>query len=313
MLTPNETQLPSFSIVKVKANSLGFFDCGVSKAEYLAEDENRMDSWLENGMHGEMAYLERNREKRYDPTKLVRDAKSVITVLYAYTPQEKLNESDNFKISSYAYGADYHKVIKDKLYQLLLFIEKISGKCNARVFVDSAPVLDRVWAHRSGLGFIGKNTMLINRKGGSFYFIGSIIIDQEFDYQEGIAEKNFCGSCTLCITACPTDALEPFQLDARKCISYLTIENRNEIPVRFKDKFENWIFGCDICQDVCPWNRKVKSHDEPLFLLSDELKSMRKKDWKSLDENAFNKLFEESAVKRAGYDGLMRNIHFIEE
>lgn len=313
MLTRNEKQLPSFSIIMEKADSLGFFDCGVSKAEYLAEDEKRMERWLEEDMHGEMAYLERNREKRYDPTKLVKDAKSVITVLYAYAPPEKLNESDNFKITSYAYGADYHKVIKDKLYQLLLFIEKISGKCNARVFVDSAPVLDRAWAHRSGLGFIGKNTMLINRKGGSFYFIGSIIIDQEFDCEEGITEKNFCGSCTLCIKACPTDALEPFNLDARKCISYLTIENRNKIPARFKDKFENWIFGCDICQDVCPWNRKVTSHKEPLFLLSDELKSMRKKDWKSLNENAFNKLFEVSAVKRAGYDGLMRNIHFIEE
>ncbi len=304
--------LPS-SFIKEKARLLGFFECGISKASHLIDDELRMEKWLDEGMHGEMSYLERNKEKRYNSTKLVEGTKSIISVLYPYAPEHKLPETDNYKISSYAYGVNYHGVVKDKLFQLLHIIEEITGKRSSRIFVDSAPVLDRAWAHKSGLGFIGKNTMLINRKGGSFFFIGHIFIDLELEYDQNVAEKNFCGSCILCIEACPTEALEPFKLDARKCISYLTIENKKDIPVEFKSKFNHWIFGCDICQDVCPWNRNSKIHQEPLFKLTEELIAMRKSNWQNLSEEQFNKLFENSAVKRAGYEGLKRNIKYLEE
>jgi epoxyqueuosine reductase len=296
--------------IKQEATRLGFYDCGISNAGPLVDDEKRMEDWLGQGLHGNMSYLEKNKEKRYNPQKLVKDAKSVITVLYAYAPKEKLEVNDNFKISNYAYGIDYHKVVKDKLFELLKFIEVKAGKKNARVFVDSAPVLERAWAHKSGLGFIGKNTLLINRKGGSYFFIGQIIIDLELEYEKTIAEKNFCGSCSLCIKACPTDALEPFKLDATKCISYLTIENKEEIPNRFNNNLHDWIFGCDICQEVCPWNRDVGAHNEPLFNLTDELKKMRKQDWLAINEITFNNLFKKSAVMRAGFKGLERNIQF---
>ena len=313
MYIPDHQRLLSSSFVKKEAGKLGFFDCGISKAARLDDDELRMERWLDEGMQGEMSYLERNKEKRYNPAKLVKDAKSVISVLFAYSPKEKLPETNNYKISTYAYGVDYHRVVKDKLYQLLHIIEEKTRKRNARIFVDSAPVLDRAWAHKSGLGFIGKNTMLINRKGGSFFFIGHIIIDLELEYDQNVAEKNFCGSCTLCIDTCPTKALEPFQLDARKCISYLTIENKKNIPVEFKNKFNNWIFGCDICQEVCPWNRKPEIHHEPLFRLTEELIAMRKNDWQSLSKKQFDKLFKSSAVKRVGFEGLKRNIRYLEE
>ena len=301
------------SLIKEKATELGFFACGISRAMHLTEEEERMEAWLEKGMNGEMSYLERNREKRYNPSLLVEGAQSVITVLYNYKPTETLAEKDNFKISTYAYGKDYHRVIKKKLNQLVTFIEQNSGSHNHRVFVDSAPVLDRAWAHRSGLGFIGKNTCLINRKGGSWFFIGHIIIDLELEYEQKKPEKNFCGSCTLCIEACPTGALKPFELDARKCISYLTIEYKGEIPVEFQGKFKNWIFGCDICQQVCPWNKGAVPHDEPLFEPSEELKNMRKNDWLALDVNEFNNIFQGSAVKRAGFNNLKRNILFVDE
>jgi len=313
MSIPDQQRLIPSSFIKEKARQLGFFECGISKASHLIDDELRMEKWLDEGMHGEMSYLERNKEKRYNPTKLVEGTKSIISVLYPYAPEQKLMEVDNYKISTYAYGVDYHGVVKDKLFQLLHKIEEITGKRNARIFVDSAPVLDRAWTHKSGLGFIGKNTMLINRKGGSFFFIGHIFIDLELVYDQNVAEKNFCGSCTLCINACPTEALEPFKLDARKCISYLTIENKKNIPVEFKSKFNHWIFGCDICQDVCPWNRNSEIHQEPLFKLTEELIAIRKSDWQNLSEEQFNKLFENSAVKRAGYEGLKRNIKYLEE
>jgi len=306
-------QRSAFSVsIKQQAAKIGFYDCGISRAEHLVDNEKRMEDWLNRGLHGDMSYLEKNKEKRYDPTKLVRGAKSVISVLFAYAPSEKLEEKDNYKISNYAYGEDYHKVLKNRLFELLNFIEEMTGKRSARVFVDSAPMLDRAWAHRSGLGFIGKNTMLINRKGGSYFFIGHIILDLELAYEQNVAEKNFCGSCTLCIKACPTDALVPFKLDATRCISYLTIENKGEIPGQFKDQFHDWIFGCDICQEVCPWNREVEKHNEPSFNLANELKMMRKNDWKNLDEISFIKLFEKSAFLRAGYKGLKRNIKFLE-
>ena len=301
------------NLIKKEAARLGFFACGISKAGNMPENEKRVDEWLNEDLHGEMSWMERNKEKRYDTTKLVPGAKSVITVLYGYSPSEKLPDTNNYKISSYAYGKDYHKVLKDKLHELLEFIKKKTGKRVARVFVDSAPVLDRAWAHKSGLGFIGKNTMLINRKEGSYFYIGHIILDLELDYENEPAEKNFCGSCTLCIKACPTDALQPFKLDARKCISYLTIEHKSEIPKNLKSKFENWIFGCDICQDVCPWNRDAKPHNEPLFLAPEKLKIMTKDDWHRLNEEQFDSLFNESAVQRSGYQGLKKNIDYLKD
>ncbi len=271
-----------------------------------------MEAWLAKGMHGNMHYLEKNKEKRYNPSKLVDNARSVITVLYNYYPNEKLPENDNYKLSKYAYGKDYHYIIKEKLRALLAAVEEKTGRRTARIFVDSAPVLDRAWARQSGLGFIGKNTMLINKKTGSFYFIGHIIIDLELDY-DNPETGNYCGTCTLCIDACPTQALQPFQLDARKCISYITIENRDKIPEDFRGKMNNWIFGCDICQDVCPWNRFSIPHTEPLFEPSTDFSHMKKEDWESLDKSQFKTLFKNSAVERAGFNGLKRNIDFVAE
>jgi len=304
----NTSQLSEF--IKSEAEKIGFFACGISKAQHLKEDEARMESWLEKGMHATMSYLEKNKKKRYDPSKLVDGAKSVITVLYNYYPEKKLPETDNFRISKYAYGKDYHFVIKKKLALLLSAIEEKTGDLIARMFVDSAPVLDRAWAQESGLGFIGKNTMLISRKGGSFHFIGHIICDLELAY-DTTDYRNYCGTCTKCIDACPTQAIEAFRVDARKCISYLTIENRGDIPTQFQSNYNNWIFGCDICQDVCPWNKFSEPHDEPLFSLRDELINMKKKDWKLLDKPTFNVLFKEGAVLRAGFKGLKRNIDFV--
>jgi len=298
------------NFIKLEAEKVGFYDCGISEARHLQKDEDRMEEWLQNGLHGSMSYLERNKSKRYNPTKLVEGAKSVITVLYNYYPDKKFTTTDTYRISKYAYGKDYHYVIKKKLALLLAAIEEKTGERKARMFVDSAPVLDRAWARESGLGFIGKNTMLINRKGGSFLFVGHIICDLELDYDEA-DYKNYCGTCTKCIDACPTNAIEAFQLDARKCISFLTIENRDRIPEKYQEKFENWIFGCDICQDVCPWNKFSVPHKEPLFNLSDTIMIMKNEDWTLLDKSTFNTLFKESAVQRAGYKGLKRNIKFV--
>ncbi len=306
----NKSLLTGF--IKAEALKNNFSACGISPVQSLPEDEERMETWLAKGMHGSMQYLERNKEKRYNPAKLVEGAQSVITVLYNYYPDKKLPENNNYKLSKYAYGKDYHFVVKEKLRALLTSIEKKTGKRKARVFVDSAPVLDRAWARHSGLGFIGKNTLLINKKLGSFLFIGHIMIDLELDY-DSEETGNFCGTCTRCIDACPTDALTPFRLDARKCISYLTIENREAIPPEFEGKMRNWIFGCDICQDVCPWNRFSIPHNEPLFEPSGPLLKMKKQDWENLDKVKFTSLFEESAVQRTGVKGLKRNIEFVAE
>lgn len=306
----NTSQLSEF--IKSEAKKIGFFDCGISKARLLEEDEARMEAWLKKGMQGTMSYLEKNKTKRYDPSKLVEGTKSVITVLYNYYPDKNLPERNNYRISKYAYGKDYHFVVKKKLALLLSAIEDKTGERKARLFVDSAPVLDRAWARESGLGFIGKNTLLINKKGGSFYFIGHIICDLDLAYDK-TDYKNYCGTCTKCIDACPTQAIEAFQVDARKCISYLTIENRNAIPTQFKGHFDHWIFGCDICQDVCPWNKFSKPHNEPLFNLSDKLINMKRSDWNVLDKPTFNLLFKESAVQRTGYKGLKMNIEFVSE
>ena len=299
--------------IKSEARNLGFFDCGISAAGFMKEDSEFMEQWLEKGMQGSMQYLERNREKRYDVSLLMEGAKSVITVLYNYFPEENWPEDSQYKISKYAYGKDYHYIVKDKLRLLLEKIELKTGPRKARVFTDSAPVLDRAYARKSGLGFIGKNTMLINRKGGSFFFIGHIIIDLELktDVETTV---NFCGSCTKCIQACPTDALKPFELDARKCISYLTIENKDpEIPAEFQGQWENWIFGCDICQDVCPWNRSSKPHQESQFQVSETLKNMKDTDWENLDKPTYKQLFKLTAVERTGLKGIQRNVQFLKD
>jgi len=297
--------------IKLEAKSLGFFDCGISQVKFLEKDALKVEQWLKSNYHGSMSYMERNREKRYNPALLVEKAKSVITVLYNYYPKTILPEADNYKISKYAYGKDYHFVIKEKLGRLLKKIENKTGSRIARIFVDSAPVLDRAWASKSGLGFIGKNTLLINRKGGSFFFIGQIIIDIELAYSDDTNPVNYCGNCTACIDACPTRAIKPFEVDARRCISYLTIENRDKIPEEFKGKTNDWIFGCDICQDVCPWNKRFASpHNEPLFNPTEQLISMRKHDWEQLDKSTFKKLFKHTPLERTGYKGLIRNIEF---
>ena len=306
----NKKALSDF--IKTQAKNIGFYNCGISNAGKLTKDAEKMEFWLSQGYNGEMSYLERNKEKRYNPELLVENAKSVITVLYNYYPQQRLDEDDNYKISKYAYGKDYHYIIKEKLSKLLAIIEEKTGKCNARVFVDSAPVLDRAWAHKSGLGFIGKNTLLINKKGGSFFFIGHIIIDLELHYEQDVDFNNYCGSCTKCIDACPTGALKENNVDARSCISYLTIEYKGELPQNLKGKFNNWIFGCDICQDVCPWNRFSFPHNEPLFEPVYDLQNMTKEQWRNLEKPQFNKLFKNTAIKRTGYNGLKRNIDFQE-
>ncbi len=297
--------------IKTEAEKLGFFACGISKAGLLNKDAERVERWLGKGMQGGMQYLEHNREKRYDSTRLVEDAKSVVSLLFNYFPSEELPSQSHYKISKYAYGKDYHYVLKQKLASLLEKIETWTGERQARIFTDSAPVLDRAVARRAGLGFTGKNTLLINREGGSFFFIGHIILDLELIADRETAE-NYCGSCTKCIDACPTGALLPFELDARKCISYLTIEYRGEkIPDEFRGKWNRWIVGCDICQDICPWNQKARPHNEPAFHPSILLLNMQKADWENLDKPAFKKLFIGTAVERTGFKGLRRNIDFL--
>lgn len=294
-----------------QAKEIGFLDCGISKAEHLPQEEASMENWLANGNNGQMSYLERNKDLRYNPTLLVENAKSVITILFNYFPEEEFPDTNNFKISKYAYGIDYHYVIKEKLKLLDNLITKKAGPHNSRIFVDSAPVLDRTWAHKSNLGFIGKNTLLINKKVGSFFFIGHIISDIILHYNTTPPSANYCGNCTKCIDACPTQAIKDGYVDARLCISYLTIEYRGELETNLKEKFNNRIFGCDTCQDVCPWNRFSKPHNEPLFEPSEELKTMKLTDWQTLSKPQFKLLFKGSAVNRTRYVGLKRNIDFL--
>jgi epoxyqueuosine reductase len=304
--------------IKTRALELGFSACGITKAEHLEKDEVRLKNWLLHGYQGGMSYMERNMEKRTDPRLLCEGAKSVITVLLNYYPTEPLPEENNYKIARYAYGRDYHDVIKDKLKKLVEDIKleignwKLEiGNLSARAFVDSAPVLDKAWAERAGLGWIGKNTCLIHPKMGSFLFVGEIISNLELEYDDSKV-NDLCGGCTRCIDACPTGALVgPRELDARKCISYLTIEYKGELPESEKEKFQGWIFGCDICQTVCPWNRFAKPTQIEAFRPSEELKSMDKEKWHALDKVQFQKLFKGSAVKRAKFEGLRRNIDFL--
>ena len=301
---PKHTQL-----IKTEAKRLGFLSCGFSKAEFLEEEAPRLEQWLNKNMHGEMQYMENHFDKRLDPRLLVDGAKSVISLLLNYYPHETQSEN-SYKVSKYAYGQDYHHVIKSKLRQLQEFISEEIGEVNGRAFVDSAPVLDKAWAAKSGLGWMGKHSNLLTQQIGSFYFIAELIVDLELEYNSPVTDH--CGSCTACIDACPTEAIvEPYVVDGSKCISYFTIELKNEIPASVKNKFDDWIFGCDICQDVCPWNKFSKPHAEPLFNPHPDLLNMTKKDWEEITEDVFKKVFKKSAVKRTKFSGLKRNIKFL--
>jgi len=297
--------------IKEKALALGFQACGISEASSLEEEHNRLDKWLRQGFHGEMAYMERNQEQRMDPSLLLPGARSVISVLMNYFPDKMLSEKDNYKIARYTYGKDYHLVIREKLHLLVKEMKNQGRHFKARVFTDSAPVFDKAWAEKAGLGRIGKNTCLIHPKLGSYVFIGEILTDLELEYDH-TRVNDLCGGCTRCIDACPTGAIiAPGELDARKCISYLTIEKRGEIDSQFHGKFDNWIFGCDICQEVCPWNRKALPHNEPAFFPTEALQAMNREKWDNLTEAEFDELFRDSAVQRTGFGGLKRNIRFI--
>jgi epoxyqueuosine reductase len=298
-------------IIKAESKRLGFLSCGISKAGFLEEEAPRLENWLNNQMNGQMSYMENHFDKRLNPTLLVDDAKSVISLLLNYYPSELQNE-DSYKISKYAYGQDYHHVIKEKLRELLHFIQTEIGEVSGRAFVDSAPVLDKAWAAKSGLGWIGKNSNLITQKVGSFYFIAELIIDLELDYDTPTTDH--CGSCTACLDACPTDAIvAPYVVDGSKCISYFTIELKDNLPQEMKGKFDDWMFGCDVCQDVCPWNRFSKSHNEPLFQSNSDILNFSKSDWEEITMDTFQKVFKNSAVKRTKYEGLLRNINFLKK
>ncbi|MFL2999077.1 MAG: tRNA epoxyqueuosine(34) reductase QueG [Cytophagales bacterium] len=294
-------------LIKRLAKQIGFSSCGISRARFLHEEEKNFEDWLKQGYQGTMSYLERNFDKRLDPTKLVPGAKSIISLTFNYFPTKKKFNDNSFLISKYAYGKDYHIIIKDKLKELFSQMKKEVGDIEGRVFVDSAPIHERAWAKISGLGWIGKNSLLLNKKMGSYFFLAEIICDLDLEYDSTVSDH--CGSCTKCIDACPTDAITQAQVvDANRCISYLTIENKNEIPKELSKSFNNYIFGCDICQDVCPWNKFSTSHNEKEFLPNEEFSKMSKKDWQELTHETFNKIFKNSAVKRAKFQGLKRNI-----
>ena len=298
-------------LIKAESKRLGFLSCGISKAGFLEEEAPRLENWLNNQMNGQMSYMENHFDKRLNPTLLVDDAKSVISLLLNYYPSELQNQ-DSYKISKYAYGQDYHHVIKEKLKELLYFIQTEIGGVSGRAFVDSAPVLDKAWAAKSGLGWIGKNSNLITQKVGSFYFIAELIIDLELDYDTPTTDH--CGSCTACLDACPTEAIvAPYVVDGSKCISYFTIELKDNLPQEMKGKFDDWMFGCDVCQDVCPWNRFSKSHNEPLFQANSDILNFSKSDWEEITVDTFQKVFKNSAVKRTKYEGLLRNINFLKK
>ena len=299
--------------IRQEAYRLGFGFVGIAKAEQMDEEARRLEAWLNQGLHGKMGYMANHFDKRIDPRKLVDGAKSVVTLLFNYYTDEKQTDSEAPKISKYAYGNDYHFIIKDKLKDLMHFINDEIGEVGGRVFVDSAPVLERDWAKRSGTGWIGKNTLLINPKAGSYFFLAELIIDLELVYDTPM--KDYCGTCTRCIAACPTEAISPegYLMDGSKCISYLTIELKDEIiPPQYKSQMEGWMFGCDICQDVCPWNRFSTKHNEPQFEPHPQLLELTKEEWFEITEDVFKEIFKNSAVKRTKYEGLKRNIDFLE-
>lgn len=296
--------------IKERASQLGFLYCGISKAEFLAEEAPRLEEWLKRGYHGKMKYMENHFDKRLDPTLLVPGAKSVVTLLYNYFPEKDFAKDDGLKVAKYAYGEDYHFVVRDKLKLLFDEIRSQVGDVQGRVFVDSAPVMERAWAKHSGAGWIGKNSLLLNRDHGSFFFLAEVIVDLELEYDGPI--KDYCGTCTACMDACPTEAIpQPYVVDASKCISYFTIELKEEIPTEVKGKFENWIFGCDICQDVCPWNRFSKPHQEEKFKPNTAIETFSASQWRELTDEVFENLFKRSPLKRSKAAGLKRNIDFV--
>ncbi len=300
-------------LIVQEAHRLGFSFVGVAKAGFMEEEARRLEAWLNKGYHGEMAYMANHFDKRVDPTKLVPGAKSVISLMYNYHNPAQQEDNTAPKISQYAYGKDYHFVIKDKLRELYQYISDNISAIEGRVFVDSAPVMERDWARRAGNGWMGKHTLLIHPKAGSYFFLAELIIDLELPPDPPM--KDYCGTCTRCIDACPTDAIdqEGYKLDASKCISYLTIELREAIPEEFNGKMENWMFGCDICQQVCPWNRFAKPHEESEFEPHPDLLQLRKTDWEELTEEVFREVFRKSAVKRTKFTGLQRNIAFLQK
>lgn len=296
--------------IKTEAARLGFDFCGIAKAEFLSDDARRLEYWLQQGMQGKMHYMENWFDKRVDPRKLVPDAKSVVSLMLNYFPEQG-QPNDLPKISKYAFGADYHFVIKEKLKELLNFINENIGEVNGRAFVDSAPVLERTWAQKTGLGWIGKNGMLINKNSGSYFFLAELILDIELNYDSAIG-KDYCGTCTKCMDACPTAAILPDKVvDGSKCISYLTIELKDEIPNEFKNKMDGWAFGCDVCQDVCPWNRFSKPHGIQQFNSISEKLNLSSHDWIEMTHEVFNKLFKDSPIKRTKLAGIKRNVSFL--
>ncbi|MDR7128643.1 epoxyqueuosine reductase [Algoriphagus sp. 4150] len=308
-MTPTEKNA---SIIKSTAKRLGFDFCGIAKAGFLEEEAPRLEEWLNRNYHGQMGYLANHFDKRLDPTKLVEGAKTVVSLIYNYYPKEKLpTGNSNIKLAKYAYGEDYHFVIRDKLNEFLEILREEIGEIDGRGFVDSAPVMERQWAQKAGLGWLGKNSLLLNREMGSFFFLAELIIDLEATPDNPLT-KDYCGTCTACIDACPTDAIvDNGVVDGSRCISYLTIELKDAIPDEFKGKMDNWAFGCDICQDVCPWNRFSKPHQEPLFTPNEELKQLSKSDWQEITEETFRKVFKKSAVKRTKLAGIKRNVDFL--
>ena len=299
-------------LIKNYASKLGFLSCGISEACFLEDEAPKLEKWLKHNYHGKMNYMNNHFDKRLDPRKLVPGAKSVVSLLLNYHTDKNQYDKEAPKISKYAFGKDYHIVIKKKLKKFLKFINREIGEVQGRVFVDSAPVMDKVWASKSGLGWIGKNTNLISKKVGSFFFIAELIIDLELVYDPPTTDH--CGNCTACIDACPTDALiEPYQIDGSKCISYLTIELKEKIPSEFEGKMDQWVFGCDVCQSVCPWNRFSKPNEVSEFEPDENLISMNKNDWEELTEEVFNDLFKNSAIKRTNFSGIKRNIKFLKQ
>lgn len=298
-------------LIKDEAKRLGFLFCGIAKAEFLEEEAPRLENWLKQGFNGEMGYMENHFDKRLDPTKLVDGAKSVISLGLNYFNDTVQIDPGAPKISKYAYGTDYHSVIKNKLKELLHILNEKIGEISGRAFVDSAPVLDKALAKKAGLGWVGKSTNLINKEVGSFFFLAELIVDVELEYDIP-STKDHCGTCTRCIDACPTEAIVgPYIVDGSRCISYLTIELKNEIPTEFKGKMDNWMFGCDVCQDVCPWNRFSTLHNEAAFQPNSELLNMSARDWEEITEDVFQQVFKKSPVKRTKYAGLKRNLEFL--
>ena len=299
------------ALIKQLAHEAGFLHCGISKATFLEEEAPRLEQWLKQGMHGQMRYMENHFDKRLDPRLLVPGAKSVVTLLFNYYTEQRQMADDAPKISMYAYGEDYHFVVKRRMKTLMQRIAEEIGEVDGRVFVDSAPVLDKAWAVRSGSGWMGKHTNIIRKQEGSYFFVAELILDLDLDEDGPVTDH--CGSCTRCIDACPTGAIiRPYTVDGSRCISYFTIELKDAIPQEFKGKMDDWMFGCDVCQEVCPWNRFATPHTTPEFNPDDRLLNFTRRDWLEITEEVFRDIFRKSAVKRTGYEGLRRNVRFLE-